>query len=78
MFDFDFFGDSDSLGGLEYGERISFWLQQREVPFISIRPNRARPKLRVRRHWLESVIAKMASSSSGSLSLTLHVTFYNV
>ena len=36
IFDFDFFGDSDSFWGPEYGEHICFWLQQLEVPFISL------------------------------------------
>ena len=36
IFDFDFFGDSDSFWGLKYDEHICFWLQQLEVPFISL------------------------------------------
>ena len=36
IFDFEFFVDSDSFWGPEYGEHICFWLQQLEVPFISL------------------------------------------
>ena len=34
---FIFIGDSDSFWGPEYGEHIFFWLEQLEVPFISLK-----------------------------------------
>ena len=46
IFDFDFFGDSDSFWGLEYDEHICFWLQQLEVPFISLQKLRFYAKRR--------------------------------
>ena len=36
IFDFDFFVDSDSFWGPEYGEHSCFWLRQLEAPFISL------------------------------------------
>ena len=35
IFDFEYFGDSDSFWGPEYCEHICFWFQQLGVPFIS-------------------------------------------
>ena len=41
-----FFCDSDSFWGSKYGEHICFWLQQLEVPFMSLQKLRkvSRPR----------------------------------
>ena len=70
--------DFDALNTMSI---ICLWLQQLEVPFVfgeKTHPDLAPPKLRVWRHWLESITAKRASSSSGRLIFNFHLMFYNV